>query len=201
MKIVFATGNIHKLREVGEILGPGFQLVMPRDLGVTEDIPETGETLKENSIQKAEYLHDKLGCDCFADDTGLEVDALGGAPGVYSARYAGDAANDHNFDANMDKLLAELAKLPEGTPRTARFKSVITLIINGEKHFFEGTMEGRIAFKKAGCGGFGYDPVFIPDEYPDRTVAELPEETKNEISHRGKSTRAMAQWLHDNVLD
>lgn len=193
MKIIFATGNRGKLREANEILGEGFELVTPADMGITEDIPETGDTLKENSIQKAAYLYDRLGCNCFADDTGLEVDALGGAPGVHSARYATDG---HDFEANIDKLLAELAKVPE-LPRTARFKSVVTLIIDGEMHFFEGTLEGKIAPARAGSQGFGYDPVFIADEYPEVTVAELGDEVKNSISHRGKALRAMAEWLKD----
>ena len=194
MKIIFATGNKGKLREAAEILGEGYELVTPAQMGITEEIPETGDTLKENSIQKAMYLYERLGCDCFADDTGLEVDALGGAPGVHSARYATDG---HDFDANMVKLLAELAKVPDA-PRTARFRSVVTLIINGEKHFFEGTLEGKIATERRGTLGFGYDPVFIPDAYPDHTVAELGDEVKNRISHRGKALRAMAQWLKDN---
>lgn len=194
VKIIFATGNKGKLREAGEILGEGFELVSPASLGITEDIEETGETLEENSIIKAEYLYKRTGMNCFADDTGLEVDALGGAPGVHSARYATDG---HDFNANMDKLLLELSKHP-GEPRTARFRSVVTLIIDGEKHFFEGRMEGKIAFEKAGTQGFGYDPVFIPDLYPDHTVAELGEDVKNEISHRGKSLREMAAWLKEN---
>lgn len=191
MKIIFATGNKGKLREAAEILGEGYELVTPASLGITEDIEETGETLKENSIIKAEYLYKRTGMDCFADDTGLEVDALGGAPGVHSARYATDG---HDFDANIEKLLAELAKHP-GEPRTARFKSVVTLIWKGEQHYFEGTLEGHIAESRLGSNGFGYDPVFIADEYPDQTVAELPDDTKNAISHRGKSLRAMAEWL------
>ena len=149
------------------------------------------------------------GCDCFADDTGLEVDSLGGAPGVYTARYAGEGKD---FNANMDKVLYEL-KVLESEVRTAaamglkmktvsrraRFKSVITLIINGEKHFFEGTLEGTIAYEKSGNGGFGYDPIFIADEYPGQTLADITEEQKNEISHRGKALRAMAQWLKTNA--
>lgn len=194
MKIIFATGNKGKLREAAEILGDGFELVSPADLGITEDIEETGETLEENSIIKAEYLYSRTGMNVFADDTGLEVDALGGAPGVHSARYATEG---HDFNANMDKLLSELSKHP-GEPRTARFRSVVTLILNGEKHFFEGRMEGRIAMAKAGTQGFGYDPVFIPDLYPEHTVAELGEDVKNEISHRGKSLREMAAWLKVN---
>ena len=208
MKIVFATGNIGKLREASEILGEGFELVTPQQVGIEEDIPETGNTLRANSLQKAQYLFDRCGCDCFADDTGLEVDALGGAPGVYTARYAGEGKD---FNANMDKVLYELQVL-EGEAhmaadlglsvkpfsRRARFKSVITLIINGRKHFFEGVLEGTIARVKSGNGGFGYDPVFIADEYPGKTLADISEEQKNEISHRGKALRAMAQWLREN---
>lgn len=208
MKMVFATGNPGKLREASEILGEGFELVTPADFGVMEDIPETGNTLLANSLQKAQYLFEKCGCDCFADDTGLEVDALGGAPGVYTARYAGD---DKDFNKNMDKVLSELARL-EGEAsmasslgvnvkpfsRRARFKSVITLIIDGEKHFFEGTLEGVIAREKSGNGGFGYDPIFIADEYPGQTLADISEEQKNDISHRGKALRAMAEWLQSH---
>lgn len=205
MKLVFATGNSGKLREASEILGEGFELVSLAQVGITEDIPETGKTLRANSLQKAKYLYDKVGCDCFADDTGLEVDALGGAPGVYTARYAGD---DKDFNKNMDKVLYELRTL-EGearmaqslglktkpVSRRARFKSVITLIIKGEIHMFEGTLEGVIAREKSGNGGFGYDPVFIADEFPGQTLADITEEQKNDISHRGKALRAMAEWL------
>ena len=193
MKIVFATGNLGKLREASEILGEGFELVSLADVGITEDIPETGETLRENSLQKAQYVLEHCGCDCFADDTGLEVDALGGAPGVYTARYAGD---DKDFNKNMDKVLQELQGL-EGEARRARFKSVITLLLDGEPHFFEGTLEGIIADEKSGNGGFGYDPIFIADEFPGQTLADISEDQKNDISHRGKALRAMAQWLHN----
>ena len=208
MKIVFATGNRGKLREASEILGEGFELVTPADFGITEDIPETGNTLRANSLQKAQYLYDKCGCDCFADDTGLEVDALGGAPGVYTARYAGE---DKDFNKNMDKVLYELQVL-EGeahmaaalglktkpVTRRARFKSVVTLIIDGKIHMFEGALEGVIAREKSGNGGFGYDPIFIADEYPGLTLADISEEQKNDISHRGKALRAMAAWLAAN---
>lgn len=193
MKIVFATGNLGKLREASEILGEGFELVSLADVGITEDIPETGETLRENSLQKAQYVLEHCGCDCFADDTGLEVDALCGAPGVYTARYAGD---DKDFNKNMDKVLQELQGL-EGEARRARFKSVITLMLDGEPHFFEGTLEGIIADEKSGNGGFGYDPIFIADEFPGQTLADISEDQKNDISHRGKALRAMAQWLHN----
>ena len=208
MRIVFATGNKGKLREASEILGEGFDLVTPADFGITEDIPETGNTLLANSLQKAQYLYDRCGCDCFADDTGLEVDALGGAPGVYTARYAGEGKD---FNANMDKVLRELqvleceANMASGlgvkmkkVSRRARFKSVITLMVGGQKHFFEGTLEGVIAYEKSGKGGFGYDPIFIADEYPGQTLADITEDQKNEISHRGKALRAMAAWLKDN---
>ena len=209
MKLVFATGNIGKLREASEILGEGFEFVSLEQVGITEDIPETGNTLVANSLQKAAYLYDKIGCDCFADDTGLEVDALGGAPGVYTARYAGD---DKDFNKNMDKVLYELevlegeAHMASGlglktkpVSRRARFRSVITLIINGEKKIFEGALEGVIAREKSGNGGFGYDPIFIADEYPGLTLADITEEQKNDISHRGKALRAMAAWLHENL--
>ena len=192
MKMVFATGNVHKLHEAGEILSDLCELVMPSSLGLTEDIPETGETLEENSLQKARYLYDKLKTDCFADDTGLEVEALGGAPGVYSARYAGEAKDS---GANMDKLLRELQALGPGASRRARFRTVITLVKDGCLYQFEGEMKGSIANSRSGSEGFGYDPIFIADEYPDRTVAQLDEHTKNSISHRGRALRRMAAWL------
>ena len=195
MKILFATANRGKLREAAEVLGPGFEIVSPLDLGITEDIPETGSTLQENSLQKAQYIFDRTGLPCFADDTGLEVDALGGAPGIYSARYAGPG---HDSEANMKKLLAELTTLDD---RRARFRTVVTLILaDGQPRFFEGVCEGSIAREKSGCGGFGYDPVFLPDAYPGRTLAEVSEEEKNAVSHRGKAIRAMAEWLRGKVL-
>lgn len=193
MKLVFATANRGKLREAAEILGPDFELVTPLDLGITEDIPETGDTLKANSIQKAQYIYERTGLDCFADDTGLEVDALGGAPGVHSARYASEG---HDFEANIDKLLLELEKHP-GEPRTARFRCVVTLILGGEMHFFEGRIDGIIAEARKGTEGFGYDSVFIPEGLGGKSFAEV-REGKNELSHRGRSLRAMAAWLKDN---
>ena len=211
MKIIFATGNAGKLREAAEVLGPEYEIVSPASLGITEDIPETGSTLQENSLQKARYLFERTGLPCFADDAGLEVDALGGAPGIYSARYAGPG---HDHDANMAKLLKELQLLEiprqarndykdarndywdEGVSRRARFRTVVTLILaDGEPHFFEGTCEGSIATARRGNGGFGYDPVFLPDAYPGRTLAEVSEEEKNAVSHRGRAIRAMADWL------
>lgn len=208
MKLVFATGNGGKLREASEILGKGFELVSLADVGISEDIPETGKTLRANSLQKAQYLYEKIGCNCFADDTGLEVDALGGAPGVYTARYAGD---DKDFNRNMDKVLYELSVLEtdahmaadmglkmKPVSRRARFKSVVTLIVDGQIKIFEGTLEGVISRTKSGNGGFGYDPIFIADEYPGQTLADISEDEKNAISHRGKALRAMAAWLHEN---
>ena len=204
-KLIFATGNKGKLREAAEILGEEFQLETPADYGMDEDIPETGNTLMANSLQKATYIYERSGKDCFADDTGLEVDALGGAPGVYTARYAGEGKD---FNANMDKVLYELNVLEceagmaaalglkvKKVSRRARFKSVITLILDGEKHIFEGTLEGEISRSKSGNGGFGYDPVFVADEYPGKTLADITEQQKNEISHRGKALRSMASWL------
>ena len=197
MKIVFATGNPGKVREAAEILGEGFELVTPAELGITEEIPETGNTLRANSMQKADYIYKKTGLNCFADDSGLEVDILGGAPGVETARYAGP---EHNADANIDKLLSEMARREKEAAmartngittaratRSARFRTSVTLIINGQHHFFDGVMEGSIA-------GFGYDPVFIPQGY-DKTNAQLGEKEKNAISHRGKALRAMAEFL------
>ena len=189
MKLVFASGNRGKIREALEILGEGFELLTPAEAGILEDIPETGQTLRENSLQKARYLYERTGMDCFADDTGLEVDCLGGAPGIHTARYAGEAKDPA---ANIDKLLREMEKA--GGERTARFRTVVTLIIGGETRYFEGVMEGSIAKARSGAGGFGYDPVFMPEGY-DCTAAELSEEEKNAISHRGKALRAMAAAL------
>ena len=205
MKLLFATGNRGKLREAGEILSKTVEVIGTADLGITAEAEETALTLRENSEIKARFIHNLTGLDCFADDTGLEVDALGGAPGVHAARYAQDIARrdglpmpaDHDFAANIDTLLRELEKHP-GEPRTARFRSVVTLLLDGQCHFFEGTLEGRIAFSRSGSGGFGYDPIFIADAYPGSSVAELPEEIKNAISHRGKALRAMASWLQEN---
>ena len=196
MRIVFATANPGKLREASEVLGPDYEVVPPASLGIMEDIPETGSTLRENSLQKARYLFERTGLPCFADDTGLEVDALGGAPGIYSARYAGPA---HDSQANMTKLLAELEKIPghaRDDDRRARFRTVVTLILaDGVPRFFEGVCEGSIATERHGTGGFGYDPVFLPEAYPGRTLAEVSEEEKNAVSHRGRAIRAMADWL------
>lgn len=211
MKIIFATGNAGKLREASEILGEGFELVSSAEAGITEDIPETGSTFQENSLQKARYIWDRLGVDCFSDDSGLEVDALGGAPGIYSARYASmgpDGAPDHDFASNIDRLLHELAVLDvkafaAGEPapsRRARFRCVVTLLLGGEPHFFEGTCEGQIAYQRSGVGGFGYDPVFMPDAFPGHTMAEMGEEGKNKVSHRAQALAAMVAWMKENKI-
>ena len=196
MEIIFATGNQHKMVEAQKALGDSFTLIMPKELGLTEDIPEDGDTLVANAIQKAEYLWNKFGKNCFADDTGLEVDALGGEPGVRTARYAGE---DNGTEANMTKLLAELEKVEQAqgaVPRTARFKTVVALIIDGQVKTFEGVLEGEIARSRSGNEGFGYDPVFIPQGY-NCTLAEISLDEKNAISHRGKAMRALAEYLND----
>lgn len=193
MEIIFATGNAHKVTEAQKALGDSFTLIMPKELGLTEDIPENGDTLQANAIEKAEYLWKKFGKSCFADDTGLEVDALDGAPGVYTARYAGP---DKGSDANMEKLLAELEKAAQlgKKSRTARFRTVVALIIDGDLQIFNGVLEGEIAMGKSGTEGFGYDPVFIPKGYT-RTLAEITLDEKNAISHRGKAMRELAGYL------
>ena len=244
MKLVFATGNPGKLKEAREILGPGYEVMSPSDVGLAGfDVEEIGTTFRENSLIKARALWNACGLPCFADDSGLEVDALDGAPGIYSARYA----SDHNFASNIDRLLAELNALekeakagtaserratcgtvrggdpsqmggmsgeaanriggsglfgqpasssPATFPGAARFRCVVTLILpDGNPRFFEGACEGRIARERCGAGGFGYDPVFVPDLYPDVTMAQLSEEAKNAISHRGVALRLMASWL------
>jgi len=189
MKIVFATNNAHKLSEIRQILGSDFEIVSLSDIGCHEDIPETANTLEENALMKARYIAEHYHLDCFADDTGLEVDALGGEPGVHSARYA--EGTDHNSEANMQKLLTKL----DGTDnRSAHFRTVIALIQGGEVHEFEGRVEGRIATEKSGTAGFGYDPIFVPDGY-DQSFAELGDETKNRISHRARATKQLADFL------
>ena len=189
MKILFATNNAHKLSEVQAVLGDGYTLVTPRECGVMEEIPEEQETLEGNALQKARYLHDRTGLDCFADDTGLEVEALGGAPGVHSARYATDG---HDFAANNRLLLKNLQGVEN---RRARFRTVIALILNGEEHLFEGVVEGRILDHETGHEGFGFDPLFVPDGC-ERTFAEMSAAEKNAISHRGRAVRKLAEYLH-----
>ena len=189
MKIIFATNNAHKLSEVQAVLGDSFELVTPRMCGVEEDIPETAATLEGNASQKSHYLYEKTGLDCFADDTGLEVEALGGEPGVHSARYATDG---HDFAANNRLLLKNLAGKEN---RRARFRTVISLIEQGEEHLFEGIVEGRIIDHESGEEGFGYDPLFVPDGF-DRTFAEMTAEEKNAVSHRGRAVRKLVAYLH-----
>ncbi|MBP5370134.1 MAG: RdgB/HAM1 family non-canonical purine NTP pyrophosphatase [Bacteroidales bacterium] len=187
MQLVFATNNANKLREAQQIL-PNYKIISLEDAGIHEELPETHETILENSKEKAEYLYNKYHINCFSDDTGLEVEALGGAPGVYSARFAGPQKN------NDDNIALILQKLQGVENRKARFVTYITLIINGEQHIFEGEMRGSILPCRSGNGGFGYDPVFLPEGY-DKSVAELSPEEKNKISHRGRSLQKMAEYL------
>ncbi len=189
--IVFATNNTHKLNEVKALLGHQFEIVSLAELGFEGDIPETGSTLAENASQKAHFIYDRYGVDCFADDTGLEVDVLGGAPGVYSARYAGEKAT---YEENVTKLLRALEGKQE---RSARFKTVVSLILNGKEYQFEGKVEGRILKARSGTAGFGYDPVFQPEDY-EETFAEMNPELKNRISHRGKAMAELARFLQQN---
>lgn len=194
MKIVFATNNAHKLEEIRDILGSSFEIVSLKDIGCHEDIPETGSTIEENAHQKAAFVAEKYGYDCFADDTGLEVEALGGEPGVHSARYA--EGTDHDSEANMAKLLR---KLGNNNNRNARFRTCISLLQKGsdgtfKEHLFEGEVRGVIAREKHGTEGFGYDPLFVPDGY-DKSFAELGEEVKNKISHRARAVKKLADYL------
>ncbi len=201
MEIIFATGNAHKVAEAQKALGNTITLIMPKELGITEDIPETGDTLEDNAKEKSLYLWEKLGRPCFADDTGLEVEALGGGPGVYTARYAGESKDP---SANMDKLLAVLDEMErngeEVHGRRARFRTVVAYTdAEGAVHTLEGILNGVIAKEKSGSEGFGYDPVFVPDGYDGKTLAEISMEEKNAISHRGKAMRALKEFLADAV--
>lgn len=189
--LVFATNNAHKLAEVRAMLGGQIEVRSLADIGCQADIPETADTLEGNALIKAHYVYDRYGLDCFADDTGLEVEALGGAPGVHTARYASEAGNDP--EANMRKLLGEM----EGKAcRNARFRTVIALIEGGAEHRFEGIVEGQITTEKRGTDGFGYDPVFAPAE-AGRTFAELGIDVKNRISHRARAVEALCRYLND----
>lgn len=195
MKIVFATNNKNKLSEIRDILGSDFEIVSLQDIGCHADIPETGSTLEENAMQKARYIYDNYNMSVFADDTGLEVDALGGAPGIYSARYAG--GEGHDSEANMTKLLGELG---ENNNRKARFRTAIALILkedgNGNitEKLFEGIVRGEIIKERRGGEGFGYDPIFQPEGY-DRTFAELGPDVKNKISHRARAVARLVEYL------
>ena len=220
LSLIFATGNAGKLREAQEILEPhGIEVISPYDAGLSKeqvDVEETGNSFEENAIIKAQNIWNLTGRPCFADDSGLEVDALGGAPGIFSARYASlnGSGADHNFASNIDRLLHELQGVPD---RRARFRCTVALMlpaaeIPGAEHFpvqgcgatciytFDGRCEGRIAMERAGRGGFGYDPVFIPDAYPDRTLAEVDEDAKNAISHRGNALAAMVEFLKNSIF-
>ena len=186
-KLVFATNNAHKLEEVAAILGDAYQLLSLREIGCDVDIPETAETFAGNAMLKAQFIKEHYGYDCFADDSGLEVDALNGAPGVYSARYSGGGS-----EANMDKLLHNLTEKSE---RGAQFRTVIALLIGDDTQLFEGIVRGTIIEERRGAEGFGYDPIFVPDGY-DLTFAQLGGEIKNRISHRAKAVEQLAQYLN-----
>lgn len=187
-KFVFATNNAHKLEEVTAILGNKIELLSMKDINCHADIPETADTLEGNALLKARYIFENYQLDCFADDTGLEVEALNGAPGVYSARYAGDA---HNSEANMKKLLQDMEGIEN---RKAQFRTVFALIINGKEHLFEDIVKGEITKHRHGTSGFGYDPVFIPEGYT-QTYAEMGNELKNKISHRALATNKLCNFL------
>ena len=187
-KLVVATNNAHKLEEISAILGNVMELLSLKDIHCNADIPETADTLEGNARQKAMYIHENYGMDCFADDTGLEVEALNGAPGVFSPRYAGDG---HNSEANMQKLLKEL----EGKEnRKAQFRTAICLIMEGKEYLFEGIVKGHIIEEKRGGAGFGYDPIFVPEGY-DQTFAELGNDVKNTISHRARAVEKLCTFL------
>lgn len=188
-KLVFATNNAHKLDEIRAILGDEIEIVSLADIGCHTDIPETADTLEGNALQKARYVYEHYHCDCFADDTGLEVEALDGAPGVHTARYA--YPDRHDPEANTRKLLDALK---EKSSRRAQFRTVIALILNGEEHLFDGRVEGSIATEKRGTEGFGYDPVFIPEDR-GKTFAELGVEAKNRISHRARAVARLCEFL------
>jgi len=188
-KIVFATNNSHKMAEVSAILSSDFQLLSLKDINCLEEIPETQETIEGNALQKARYINEKFGIDCFADDTGLIVESLNGAPGVYSARYAGEDCNSEN---NIQKLLKELDGKAN---RKAYFKTVAALILDGKEYLFEGKICGQILMEKRGNEGFGYDPVFLPDGY-DLSFAQMGMDIKNEISHRALAMRKLSDFLN-----
>ena len=194
MKLVLASNNKHKLEEMRAILGDKVEILSLSDINCHDEIPEEQDTIEGNALQKARYIHDKFGLDCFADDTGLEVECLNGEPGVYSARYAGEHPT---FDDNIAKLLANM----EGHEnRKARFRTAIALIIGGKEHIFEGEVKDQIIKEYRGHNGFGYDPVFLPDGYT-QTFAELPAEIKNKISHRGNAAKKLAEFLNKNTAN
>ena len=191
MKLVFATNNKHKLDEIRAILGNKIELLSLNDINCHDDIPETADTLQGNALIKAKYIYDKFRMNCFADDTGLEVDSLDGEPGVYSARYAGEECNP---EANMNKLLNNLTGK---TDRSAQFRTVIALIIEGEEKLFEGYVKGNISCEKMGDAGFGYDPIFVPEGYSE-SFAQMSSDMKNSISHRYRATEKLCKYLKEN---
>ena len=191
MKLVFATNNKHKLQEVRDIVGDRVEVLSLADINCYDDIPETADTLQGNALIKARHIYEKYGLDCFADDTGLEVEALDGAPGVYSARYAGDECNS---EANMRKLLENLTGK---TNRNAQFRTVIALIVKGEEMLFNGIVKGTIATEKRGDSGFGYDPIFIPEGHRE-SFAQMSSEMKNSMSHRFRATQQLGDYLKEN---
>ena len=188
MKIVFATNNQHKLSEIKKISKGQLEVLSLSDINCHEDIPETGETLKENALIKAQFVKNKFELDCFADDTGLEVEALNNAPGIYSARYAGEKCDSED---NMRRLLNEMKGIEN---RSARFRTVIALLLNNKEYFFEGEICGKIIDTKRGTNGFGYDPIFVPQGY-DRTFGELSDDIKNHLSHRAIATQKLVVFL------
>jgi len=188
IELVFATNNRHKLNELSKLAGEEFHLLSLKDINCFDDIPETADTLEGNAAIKAQFVWEKFGINCFADDTGLEVDALNGQPGVYSARYAGE---DQNSEANLSKVLEELTG---NANRKARFRTVICLIIDGKEYYFEGIVNGNLLSDRQGKEGFGYDPIFVPVGY-DKTFAEMDMEVKNKISHRGIATEKLIAFL------
>jgi XTP/dITP diphosphohydrolase len=190
MKIVFATNNPNKIEEIQSMLPPNIEIISLESIGCHEDIPETADTIEGNAIQKANYVLENYGFDCFADDTGLEVEALKNEPGVFSARYAGEQRNAND---NMNKLLANLE---DKSNRNAQFKTVICLNLNGNQYLFTGIARGEITLQKSGNGGFGYDPIFQPEGF-SKTFAEISLELKNEISHRGKATSDLIRFLNN----
>jgi len=188
MKLVFATNNQHKLHEISHLLDGSFELLCLNDINFTEDIPENQDTIEGNASEKSFYIWNKYGLNCFADDTGLEIEALNGEPGVYSARYAGE---EKSAEKNIELVLQKLAKIKN---RKARFKTVISLVIDGREVQFEGIVNGQILEEKRGKTGFGYDPIFQPDE-SDLSFAEMPLEAKNKISHRGRAVQKLVEYL------
>lgn len=190
-KLVFATNNAHKLEEIRQIIGDKFEILSLTDIGCNDDIPETAPNIEGNALMKARYVKEHYGLDCFSDDTGLEIDALDGRPGVHSARYGGVA---HDSERNIDRVLSELADVP-AAERTARFRTAIVLLHGDDVHTFEGKVEGHILTERHGTGGFGYDSIFCPVEGDGRTFAQMSGEEKNAISHRGRATAQLVAYL------